>query len=903
MPGQPIQIGPFIGGLNTFSDPTAIADNQLTVCDNFDLDLDGSLKSRPPFVDSGVSFPLATSGGNMLVLGYYYSEAGAAYLIASDGATSTYYFTGSAWTLITNTFAASAMIQFDNYAWLVAPVSSSNPGGKWKPDTFTADANMPKGDSIVGHKFRLWIVRGRDATTQGTRLYYSEPLGVSPFWKASPDFIDIGSGDGQNIVRVVVYYNNLLIFRTGSVYSFQYTSNPDSGLVSLVIPGVGLSHKDALAAFENYIYFMFDDRAYEFSNSRVAQLNVQVPFTSGSRSGIYQPYAVSVFNQRVIFSYFDRMYVFGLRTRTWTTWGSQVFGPIGKITALAEDAEFEKAVAHTSSSVGPSVSVTNLATNPSFTTGSGTVVVRTNLCENPGVAATTTGYAGTAGGTTPTTTRVSTTSVPGVSFRMNAVVAAPATYIDLRFGVAGWNLVTAGKTYVFSGWFHNNKDASVAVFVQWYDAANGLVSTDTVPQSSGIAGWKRVTSGALTAPVGAVRAVFIARATFSAVSGDFVGLTAVLSEEAVVLGTYFAGDTSASGDFTYAWAGTANASPSEQRAVGVAGAAGGTGRAVIQSGDWSASGAKSLRIIPTTVGDAGGANLYDVTPLRGHTITILATARLTAPQTGTPQPDVLPRAIGIFTSSIPTRVFSDQAPNTVGVHPLVWEVTVPADASTIRLLNGMSGGGGDIWWDDFTIIDGVYAGNPFSGDTADTVEHTYDWTGPAHASTSTRSTNRTAPVLFITDTTTTTDTEEFICSIQTKNYNYEASSIYKRLFSWGVDAAFRGTVTGLAVPITSNYSVSWGTLLSGGYTWGTILANGHTWKQPLSDTLNVETQVDTSGTTASRKFIKFLKSLRFRQIHFKVSFDTDGSTSSAPVRLFALMSYVKPKERVSKQVT
>jgi hypothetical protein len=57
MPGAPIQVGPFIGGLNTFSDATAIADNELTVCENFELDLDGSLKSRPPIENLAINFP------------------------------------------------------------------------------------------------------------------------------------------------------------------------------------------------------------------------------------------------------------------------------------------------------------------------------------------------------------------------------------------------------------------------------------------------------------------------------------------------------------------------------------------------------------------------------------------------------------------------------------------------------------------------------------------------------------------------------------------------------------------------------------------------------------------------------------------------------------------------------
>jgi hypothetical protein len=55
VPGQPIQVGPFIGGLNTFSDDTSIADNELVLAENWDLDLDGSLVSRPPFADNGIA--------------------------------------------------------------------------------------------------------------------------------------------------------------------------------------------------------------------------------------------------------------------------------------------------------------------------------------------------------------------------------------------------------------------------------------------------------------------------------------------------------------------------------------------------------------------------------------------------------------------------------------------------------------------------------------------------------------------------------------------------------------------------------------------------------------------------------------------------------------------------------
>lgn len=513
MPGQAIQVGPFIGGLNTFSDPSAVADNELVVCENFELDLDGSLKSRPPIVDTGVAFPLSTTG-DINLLGYYYTGSGDAYLIASDGDSSTYYYNGVTWTLITSALSAEAFAQFDDKAWLSAAVGSSQTGGYWDPSGgFTTDSNMPEGEIMVVFKGRMWIAEGKDSTNNGTRLYRSRTLADPSLWQATNDFIDIGSGDGQNIVNLAVYFNTLLIFRTGSIYGLQYATDPTSAVVALVVPNVGLASKDALDQFESFIYFMYEDKAYEFSNNRAAQINVKVPFTATSTTDIYIPFAVSEFNRRVIFSYYNVLYVYSLRTRTWTTWKSDSFGAIGKI--VKQD-------------------------NP---TGASTAIA--------------------------------------------------------------------------------HKSVEVA---------------------------------------------------------------------------------------------------------------------------------------------AGGSR------------------------------------------STPTLSITDEVGN---------------------------------------------------------------------------------------------DTETMTCTMQTKNFNYQAGSVYKRLFWWGVDATFKQTVRGLAFPITFNFTVTWGGLATS--LWSSLTDN--TWFRPLSESPDVETDVDITGTLVGRKFIKFFKSLRFRQIYYRVEFDTDGSQSTAPVKLFSLMTYVNPKETVSRQVS
>jgi hypothetical protein len=514
MPGAPIQVGPFVGGLNTFSDATAIADNELTICENFELDLDGSLKSRPPIEDLDVNFPLDTTG-NVDFLGNFFTAAGQSYLIASDGKNSTYYFDGSAWVLITNTMAAAGFVQFDDKAWLTAPVGSTNPGGYWTPSGgFTADSDMPKGECIVTFKDRLWIAEGRDSTVNGTRLYRSKTIADPNLWVTSNDFVDIGSGDGQNIVQLAVYFNTLLIFRTESTFGLQYTSDPAAAVVSLIIPKVGLNSKDSLAQFETYIYFMYENKAYEFTNNRAAQINVKVPFFSVNTTGVYLPYAVSEFNQRIIFTYFDQTFVYNLRTRSWTLWKSSVYGSLGQ-----------------------------------FFTRS------------------------------------------------------------------------------------NNDDKNIVL---------------------------------------------------------------------------------------------------------------------------------------------------------GHKNTIV----------------------------------------------------------------------------------------PLGG-------------------------SRSTPLLQITDEYASVE-EQMECLIQTKNFNYQASSIFKRLFWWGLDASFKGTVIGTAVPITQSFTVEWQTLFDN-ETWGSML--DYTWGSPQSGAPPINTSVTEQAVTFRRVFTKFLKSLRFRQIYFRVKFTTNGAADQAPVRLFSLMTYVNPKQTVGKEIT
>lgn len=326
-------IGPFSRGLNTYDDPTALHDQELVEALNFDPGLDGSMRNRPPFTNTGDSFPVSGSGVPHL-LGFFYDVGDVAILIASDGVSSTYRYDVTAadpqWVLITDTMSASAMTQYDGKAWLLSPVGETDPGGYWtSAGGFVADADMPHGTSITSYKSRLWVAQGVGGSNP-TRVLYSKVLGQPDFWKNAA-FTDIGSGDGQFVVKIVTYYDVMLVFRTGSIWSYQYSSDPATAIQSVVVPGVGLQNAYCLVAYENYLYFLYDENAYAFINNRATQINVKVPFTSSAKESGSSTFAVSLFSNRILYSYYENIYSYSIRTQTWTKWRSDAYGPISQV--------------------------------------------------------------------------------------------------------------------------------------------------------------------------------------------------------------------------------------------------------------------------------------------------------------------------------------------------------------------------------------------------------------------------------------------------------------------------------------------------------------------------------------------------------------------------------------------
>lgn len=329
--GQPLRLGPFVGALNTASDPTAIADAELVELNNFELDIDGSLISRTPLQELQ-GYQTWTERIVCIGTGIF----GANHYVIGSNSNGVFHYLNGVWTVITTTFQASVAVQYANTIYLVPKPGSGN-GGKWDPvGGFTAVAAIPKGQAAVIHKERLYICPGIDSTSNTSRLSFSDP-GNFEVWGVS-SFIDIGQGDGTKLIDITVFQDNLLLFKNQSTYVLSYDVRPADAVVRKISLTIGVDKQFCVANYENQVYVFHGGWVYEIINYDFNRLNTKVPFERDETapSPFSENIFLSILEDRLVCRFYRSVYVYGLRTRTWSTWESesdplQYFGPITTI--------------------------------------------------------------------------------------------------------------------------------------------------------------------------------------------------------------------------------------------------------------------------------------------------------------------------------------------------------------------------------------------------------------------------------------------------------------------------------------------------------------------------------------------------------------------------------------------
>lgn len=347
MPGrvQELKIGPFSGGINNHSDKSAIADAESVDCVNFDIDLDGSLISRPPwslFLGEKSPFVGATSTSFQLLLysGVYQGDQFFVYqqnypfdIGVGNGLFfrwNTGPFAGTDFPIAGPVSIYFNCIRNGNDLYIVSGAGGAVGGIKFNFVTNTATniPTMPTGNKAVVYKGSMYVGGGANQANR-SRISFSAP-GDFTSWP-STNFFDINPGDGDALIDFLIYQDNLLIAKENSTYILAYDSNPAQAIVRLVNPTIGVMDRDCLTAYEGSIFFMYYDRVYEMVNYDFVRVNTKVPFDTDKT--IIDPYGFTglswrqptwckTVGDRLLCRFYNRLYVYQLRLRSWTRWVS-----------------------------------------------------------------------------------------------------------------------------------------------------------------------------------------------------------------------------------------------------------------------------------------------------------------------------------------------------------------------------------------------------------------------------------------------------------------------------------------------------------------------------------------------------------------------------------------------------
>jgi hypothetical protein len=145
--------------------------------------------------------------------------------------------------------------------------------------------------------------------------------------------------------------------------------------------------------------------------------------------------------------------------------------------------------------------------------------------------------------------------------------------------------------------------------------------------------------------------------------------------------------------------------------------------------------------------------------------------------------------------------------------------------------------------------------------------------------------------------------ESFNCSITTKTYDFDLSYSFKVMFWWGMTIATSGLCSGIVNVPNAAPNMTWAMLAQQYASWQDANTAGVVWA--INPPISINTPaIPTERGPYARKFLKFNKKIRFRQLYFTVTTQCLPNTiGDACVRIYDISAFLKQKETVVAQTT
>lgn len=309
--------------------------------------------------------------------------------------------------------------------------------------------------------------------------------------------------------------------------------------------------------------------------------------------------------------------------------------------------------------------------------------------------------------------------------------------------------VLPSRAYTASVWVYAQPGKTLQISLEELSASSALLGVTNSANISTTGAWQRI-SVSRTLGASAARANVVV-SNIGANEHIFY-IDDALLEGSPVLQDYFDGTSSDFGDYSYNWTGTPNQSTSVQRAPLPGGVVASPASTTVSSSEWFSAGTRSIKISSTTLSNDTYANIAGMLPapstLAGKVCTLMGRVRIPQALTGTLNANALGLQLITNVSTGGTQTipltYRSTATNTIGEHVVRATFTVPATATTwdsVRLYGGASAGNGDVWWDNVLLAEGTYLGDFFSGDSVNSSDFSFTWTGAPNQSTSTSAIN------------------------------------------------------------------------------------------------------------------------------------------------------------------
>jgi len=141
--------------------------------------------------------------------------------------------------------------------------------------------------------------------------------------------------------------------------------------------------------------------------------------------------------------------------------------------------------------------------------------------------------------------------------------------------------------------------------------------------------------------------------------------------------------------------------------------------------------------------------------------------------------------------------------------------------------------------------------------------------------------------------------EQFVCHMKTRIYDFETPVEWKRLYWWAIDLAADGDITARVTSIAASSAArSWDQLSTA--TWDDL--DKRTWDKILSEDAYVETVRSINEGSPQRSLLKLEHSVRFRRAYFEVYFNCDGTAETSPAQIFSITPMIGVKAKMTKGV-